>query len=589
MSRSIIHHMLPHRQHPALWAMRFGTGLPMTGKWSTNAGWFQRGTRYTSQRGTDSRTDLAYRAGWERMVYRWTCTAGAAGFGTAMLLDTDAALAWAGTGTAAVLIPWTVSAVLDIRNRTWGQRRKFNRRPLPRLSLRPGSGLVLASGRRARVSWDVSSRFIEAVGSVLKIESPRVQLDKVKSPTDGYVAIDLPPTWPQSEANYKRLVTCVETNLHGEWVATWPKKAGHDTAVFTRPGYTPDVIEWADVQDETFGLADGEFLIGVDGSGRPELHDYDNEAPHAALSMATGGGKSSWLRTQIVQAIRKGHRVVVLDTKRTSLNEFRGHPNVVIVRDVTAVVEAIEEVQAENELRQLQAEAADADGDPAPDFQRLFLVVEELVDLKIRLMAIPDKELRENLTERFMNALYGILVTGRTAQVHCLLAAQRLDASLLGRIGGLARTQFGLRLLWGADKATWAMLGDGTKFLPFSKRKGFVKAVLSGETTDMRTPLLTANDARRMSEDHAASTVAGRSSTPINAPTSENTVATSQVPITLSSFAEETGMSLSALRKASDRDEEFPPALAERKPGVTAHYELTALHRWATNRQRSTV
>jgi len=85
----------------------------------------------------------------------------------------------------------------------------------------------------------------------------------------------------------------------------------------------------------------------------------------------------------------------------------------------------------------------------------LVLVVDEAAAITLRTVGDQAKDARER-KDRFLSALSGVALMGRSAGVHLLVALQRADADV---VGGATRDQFGFRAALG-----WVS-GDGYRMV----------------------------------------------------------------------------------------------------------------------------
>jgi len=109
----------------------------------------------------------------------------------------------------------------------------------------------------------------------------------------------------------------------------------------------------------------------------------------------------------------------------------------------------------------------------------LVLVVDEAAAITLRTVGDQAKDARER-KDRFLSALSGLALMGRSAGVHLLIALQRADADV---VGGATRDQFGFRVAlgWVSGDGYRMVLGD-SQLLPPTNTTGEGWAVgLSGE------------------------------------------------------------------------------------------------------------
>lgn len=190
------------------------------------------------------------------------------------------------------------------------------------------------------------------------------------------------------------------------------------------------------------------FTIGRWGAGDTAATWDLDRYPHGIITGQTGSGKSYLLRWIIEQA--EASADVWLADGKTS----REFDDLGIQRLVSGPVDCVslcEEAAALISERQVGID------------RPLMLVVDEAAAITLRTMGDQAKDARER-KDRFLSALSGIALMGRSAGVHLLVALQRADADV---VGGATRDQFGFRVAlgWVSADGYRMVLGD-SQLLP---------------------------------------------------------------------------------------------------------------------------
>jgi len=253
--------------------------------------------------------------------------------------------------------------------------------------------------------------------------------------------------------------------------------------VWTPPGRKPkaklpDVVRWADRVEYMRTLPEGVVYLGdqlVNGELVPLTHSFNGDAPHAAVSMSTGRGKSELYRSVLPQLIAQGADADIIDMKWISLHEFDGRPGVRIVRTIEGARSVISEFKAEMMARYEQLASVPKREHAAllATYKRRALVFEEMNTFSMlsKDYWLAEKQSSDPRTEPWMREWVQILAMARQVKMHGLMAGQRLDAKTIGDSSGNARDMVGAWVLSNPTVQTWKMAG-GTGKPPTSNAKG---------------------------------------------------------------------------------------------------------------------
>lgn len=407
--------------------LRFISGLPLT-KPKTNASWLYSGDKMRPE--FRKATRLAYLAGWQRMLLRWSVLGFVIGyyylkwqhpeglqrFGTAALVSVTLLLAF----SAVFLAQWwrhtyrTVRPILRAVSGSAG---------LPPNPPNPGS----------RLRIPMNYRYSEH--NVIRLNFDR-------------------DTFRGDEGQKKMVAQIMTARLPGEYIAEWHTDDSQPYVLFKTRPHPPARVSWEDIQEAVFSSAADTLIMGRDTSKEIVSISLDNEAPHIALSMGTGGGKSSTLRNIIVQLLIKGvERIDIVDPKRISLREFKGHPRVFIHTSIPAMVEAIDSFCVEIGRRY---DVVEEHGDQ--DFKRRVLLIEEgnSFELMVNAWWAQVKKPSDPKVHPVFTSLNLALAQGRQAKMNIFSVFQRMSAKASG--GGDARENYGVKILARFSANTWKIL-----------------------------------------------------------------------------------------------------------------------------------
>lgn len=506
---------------------RFALGLPVNGHWHSDADWLSWGSKPIGRRPPRELWGLrlGYRPGYQRTLFRWSCCA-------APIVET----------TSWVFEPLYTGVFHGV-------------------CIAGAIGAVTWANSRRPVNVDVAEPTRNALQLQLAelLDTPYAD---ASIQADGSVSVVLPREFILTDRTAKELNDLVTKTVRGDFDVALPDLTKSRVVHWHPVPEPPDQVKYDAILDTMLALPEGKLYIGQDNRGRDVVHDLDTDAPHIAMSMPTGKGKSTQFRLVLSQLIAQGADVTLVDVKRVSLHEFRATEGINIVRDTQACWDVIRLYLAEVEERYAQLEAVDVTKWPAimAKWTRRVLVIEELNAFfnysRIHWDAI--RTSKDRAKPPIYDTFGSILMMARAAKMHVLVASQRFEAATIG--GGANRTQFGLRLLGNPSAQDWKMLGEGTKPRgAMSKQAGRVAAVLAGESQIVQLGFLTLEQARH----HAATyrsplSVVAPSYLPSNqqkdgGPSYDDASKNGKAGITLREYAALHDDSLEALRAAVQR------------------------------------
>lgn len=501
-----------------LW--RFPTGLPLNGRWQSDADWFRTGVQSTWQIKPRNLGGLrlGFRPGYQRAVFRWSLTAGAVYEVPAALLHPWAAGLNTGAGVAAVASAYGY--------RAW-----------------------LKHGQDA--TEPARNALQEQLAKLLDTPYADAAVDR-----SGVVTVELPRGFVLSEGSAKALNDLVERTMGHELEVSWPNLLKSRTVTWNKIPEPPDSVRYDAIKDKLVNRAPGTYFLGVDARGRDVTVNLDTETPHLGLSMGTGRGKSVLYRLLCAQWLADGADVTIIDVGMISLHEFRTLDGVSIEYDVAAAWDRITLFETEMTERLRQLVAVDEEEWPAivATWRRRVLLIEELNAFHAQSKAYWDtiRTSKDGATPPVLNQLTNISVMARKVLMHLAVASQRLEAKL---ISAAARGQMGLRIMANPSQADWRLLGEGKRpRAGYSRRPGRVVAVIAGDATALQVGHLERAEAKLHVATHR-SVLADvvPSYLPTNQGTSQEPSYDNPDLLTLRDYAERAGESLDALQRAVQR------------------------------------
>jgi hypothetical protein len=433
-------------------ACRFAAGHHLSGKRHTNYTFRHRASRDLTDHGRASRWQ--HRAGWERSAYR----IGASATTLAVLY---------GYLTDRAVTEETVMGALAVGAVTGAVRARY-----AYASARHHKRVVRPLWQSITLITESNTvrKDIHAYGNNHKqfISVPRNYMDN----PNAKIRVTLPPTWEAQPREVARITQLIQRRLGGQWDSVAHYNAYPQYIDYIPSPAPPASFTFADILPYIEKARPGEIVVGMGTHNRVCSINLDSEAPHVALSMGTGGGKSSLLRLIIIQLIRSGcERIDILDIKRASHVWAKGIPGVFIHTTVKAMIDATAAFRKEMESRYDALENGHAG-----DFPRRALIVEE----QNSLMSFARQywaDFRNELPAAERNAVpkqcplisdIGFaLFMGRQSLMNVFSVFQRMSANAAG--GGDMRSQYGCKILARFDPQSWKSL-VGTTPIPRSSR-----------------------------------------------------------------------------------------------------------------------
>ena len=538
---------------------RFVSGRHMDGIRRTDSTFLQRASRDLTVHGRASR--WAHLPGWHRVTWRLGSTAVLSALAWGLLFHRRATVITGSAGLAIALGLGIWRARVAIL--TWAHNRKLAR-PL----------YMTLAGIVGHPPGDRHDHYLTV---------PRNFRDDEKT----VIRLLIPPTWEGTVTQQKAVHGLISRRLGGDWDARWYHHVSPPKVEFVRAPAPPAKVSFADIRAAFESGSANKLIMGIGTHNSIPSIDLDSDAPHIALSIGTGGGKSSTIRALVAYLKRHGvERIDIIDPKRVSQNWARGIPGVYIHRNMAAQMEAVHNFRLRMESRY------DAlDTDETLTFPRHVLVIEEqnsFMNYAVTYWEDYRRELEpaERGKAPKRNPVIGdlafILFQGRQANMNVFSVLQQMNAKASG--GGDLRSQYGAKLLARWDNSTWRML-VGTPFMRSSRINGRALLIIGDEQHAVQLPFLTETEARdyAMLGARAPASPDGGSPVVSRLPRAVPAGSGDEELMSLREIADAQVIPIryGALRKARQRDQRFP---AGTKRGSVTLYRPAEMRAWHGSR-----
>lgn len=329
---------------------------------------------------------------------------------------------------------------------------------------------------------------------------PRNYLDQDGDP----VEVLLPGSFTGADKGIQdRLVRAVSARLAmKDPVVSWSLAGSVPRVQLSAPPLPPDKVFFAEVRDLLEAGEEYRPLVGLAGKGRAAYAEMISDSPHIAMSAGPGAGKSTTAKLIIMQALRWGWGVVILDWKQTEAYKWaEGLPGVRILTKLEAIHDFGEWLHEEIDYRKENGLTGSA---------KLLVVRDEwniTADLLMSYwqafrQAEPDPEVRRTIPVK-SPALRGYAVldfAGREFGAHDFVIGQRLSSRAFNGNTDI-RECFGIRMLGRYTEATKKMLvGNMKPFPKSSQERGRFTIVAGSDVQVVQVPLITGEEAREFAQ-----------------------------------------------------------------------------------------
>jgi hypothetical protein len=335
---------------------------------------------------------------------------------------------------------------------------------------------------------------------------PRLAIE----PDRSKVTIWLPPELTLAPRDWEMIELAVTTTTGIEAPElTKELKGPKPFAIWTHSDPPPGLVKWADVEHHVTAAGPDELVVGIGKQRKVVKVSIKSDSPHFGISMGTGAGKSNLATFWLVQELRRGAIVLILDAKRFShpwafkdMNaEYGQLPNVGYARRTTDLHDAMvwlgDELQRRTEVAERIIDAkGDLHGDVGP---RLWIICEEM-NMATSLLKQHWAEIRSKDDPKKSPALTGmggVSFAGRAVKMHLIVIGQQLTADSLG--GGAVRENIGVRCLARYQQSSWQMLaGRDVPMPPSPTVDGRVQCIAGPTVSETQTPLMDLEQVREL-------------------------------------------------------------------------------------------
>jgi hypothetical protein len=426
------------------------------------------------------------------------------------------------------------------------------------------------------------------------------------APDRSAAVLALPSGWPADGTDKQRLVAIASAKLGMEAPeVSWRLAGPKPQLALTAAQPPPREVALAGVRRSIEQARADEVVWGLGKRGAVVKSSLSGDSPHAGLSMGSGAGKSVTARGFLAQMLYRGAIGLILDYKMISHQWAQGLPNVAIARRPHEIHRALLWLGGEVERRNEVALAgADMDGNVhAVVGPRLIVICEELNATVARLRAYwrAERAGDRDLPQRSpaLEALDSASFMGRQVLTNILYIGQRLSVKASGGDGD-ARENIGVIAFGRYSASNWKMLAGDYPMPPKSMAPGRIQ-VVTDRVRECQAVFMSAREARALAvagevgippagmpfvwpvPTETASQISGSDLGGLK----DNGLAVLAPParVTLSE-AVNLGIvlcSLHAVRKASQRDHDFPGGVGVR--GLAKIYDAAELAGWDAGRR----
>lgn len=314
------------------------------------------------------------------------------------------------------------------------------------------------------------------------------------------VEILLPPSFTGADLGVQtRLVGSVSARLGiRDPLAAWQLEGSVPRVLIGTQPAPPALVRFGEVRHFFEAAEEYTPFYGVIAGGEGLHIGMHSDTPHMAISAGSGAGKSEMIKVLVMQALRWGWSVIILDWKEESQEWAKGLPGVRYYSSEEKIHDAGVSIAKEISRRK------ENPGEPRVPIltvcEEWSMTADLLSEYWALLRSTADPLERQTMPVR-SPALTGIkkmIFTGRSLGLFQMLVAIRFSARVTGGNADL-RESFQVILMARYKAQTVNMLARGIKPFPKNKPKevGRWVAVMGEEAVIFRAPLVTNDEARK--------------------------------------------------------------------------------------------
>lgn len=427
--------------------------------------------------------------------------------------------------------------------------------------------------------------------------------------------LELPPGWPADVKDKQRLVAIAAAKLgieapEPEWRSAGPKPL----LTLTHSESLPELVEYDEVAAAVERAGPHELVSGLGKKGSVVKASLATDSPHAAINMGTGAGKSSLVAFWLMQELRRGSIAMVLDSKwfshpwlyKDEEGEYSQLPNVAYLSSPeqlhAGMVWLGKELDRRNQVaRRAVTASGELRGNVGP---RLIILAEELnfAMPQLRQYWADTREPSDVKKSPALTGFGGVAFAGRAVKMHLFLIGQMLTAEVTGSKDSSVKENVGITAMARYGPPGWnTAVGKNVPMPPSPSVLGRVQLVTASgvrETQAPRPDLLLYRELAMsgtvtpcpagmpgaVGVSKAAQLAHGGSDMPVVSETVP-VLGDPASRVTLSEAVDQkiVRRSLHAVRKASQRDPDFPEALGQR--GLANEYDPVQLAEYEAGRR----
>jgi hypothetical protein len=317
------------------------------------------------------------------------------------------------------------------------------------------------------------------------------------------VEIRLPSSFTGADEGVKkRLQSSVSQKLGMKSISSrWETEGSSPRVLFSSPPEPPSLVSFADVRQYLEASEEYRPLLGVVGNGEALLAEMVEDSPHVAISAGPGAGKSTLAKLIMMQALRWGWGIVVIDWKMTKAYEWiKGMPGVTYLSDIEDIHDMGVRIAQEVDIRKTAGMAGRANVLVVRDEWNATsdLLTAWWADYRARL---EPEERRITPVKSPAQRGYAVLdFAGREFGMFDLCIAQRFSARVFNGNADI-RECFQIKCLARYSDQTRKMLAPDIK--PFPKKSnvpGRWTIVAGEDVAVIQVPMITSEEARKYAE-----------------------------------------------------------------------------------------
>lgn len=281
-------------------------------------------------------------------------------------------------------------------------------------------------------------------------------------------------------------------------VFEWQLTGRRPRVLVSAPPIPPRIAHFADFRSMLEATQEYRPFLGVVANGELLSAEMVSDSPHLALSAGSGAGKSVMARAVIMQVLRWGWGVVILDWKAESHSWAKGLPGVKYVTTTEGIHELGVRIGEEVDLRKENGMEGRANVLVVREEWNMTSVLLYEYWAQLRSMADPEEKRSMGVKSPALLGFNSLVFAGRQFGMFDLLIAQRMSNRVFNGNTDL-RENYQIRLLARYSAQTWRMLIPEIKPMRKPKELGRWMVWAQDEVTSVQGILISDEEARAFS------------------------------------------------------------------------------------------